>query len=314
VVVLAQPATGAIAKPLYIERGSANVSLVADRAMRGQYASFWSYPLGDKLLAQFGFAVKYPWLPRELALLEAAAERCRAADDRARLEGENRRLLALAQRTEEDERKRIGRELHDEAGQCLLLLRLQLEMMERDAPPALKARMAESRAIAESAVTEIRRIVGALCPSVLERLGLRAALRHSAARFRKMDAAKLELRMSFGSKPLPHAVEEVVYRVAQESMLNIAKHSSAKSVKLSLRAADSCIRLSVSDDGVGFRGESAAPKLASFGLAGMRERAALLGGTLAVQSAVGKGVTVRLELPLNGAQVNSNGKNTRIVD
>jgi signal transduction histidine kinase len=314
VVVLPQAAAGALAKPLYIERGSANVSLVADRAMRDRYASFWSYPLGEKLLAQFGFAVKYPWLPRELALLDAAAERCRAAEERARLESENRRLLALAQRTEEDERKRIGRELHDEAGQCLLLLRLQLEMMERDAPPGLKARLAESRGVAESVVTEMRRIVAALSPSVLERLGLRAALRHLAARFRKMDAAKLELRLAFGAQPLPYAVEEVIYRVAQESMLNIAKHSGAKCVKVSLRAADSCIRLNVSDDGVGFRGEAAVRKLASFGLAGMRERAALLGGTLAVQSVVGKGVTVRLELPLDETRVKSNGKNTRIVD
>jgi signal transduction histidine kinase len=314
VVVLPQAAAGALAKPLYIERGAANASLVADRAMRARYASFWSYPLGENLLAQFGFAVKYPWLPRELALLEAAAERCRAVEERTRLEAENRRLLAMAQRSDEDERKRIGRELHDEAGQCLLLLRLQLEMMERDAPPNLKVRMAESRAVAESAVTEIRRIVASLSPSVLDRLGLRAALRHSAARFRKMDAAKLELRMVFGARPLPHAVEEVVYRVAQESMLNIAKHSGAKCVKLSLRAADSCIRLSVSDDGIGFRDEPAVRRLASFGLTGMRERAALLGGTLAVESSIGKGVTVRLELPLDEVRVKSNGKNTRIVD
>jgi signal transduction histidine kinase len=314
IVALPQLVEGKLAKPLYIERGSPNVTLVADRAMRRRHASFWSYPLGEKLLAQFGFAVKYPWLPRELALLEAAAERCRAAEDRARLEGENRRLQAMAQRAEEDERRRIGRELHDEAGQCLLLLLLQLEMMQRDAPPALRERLAESRGVADSAVTEIRRIVAALSPSVLERVGLRAAMRHLAARFRKMDAARLEMRIALAGKALPQAMEEVVYRVAQESMLNIVKHSGAKGVKLSLRATDTCIRLSVSDDGAGFRDEAAVPKLASFGLAGMRERAALLGGTLAVQSAVGKGVTVRLELPLHEAPGKSNGKNTRIVD
>jgi len=314
IVALPQPPKGKLAKPLYIERASANVSLVADPAMRSRHASFWSYPLGEKLLAQFGFTVKYPWLPRELALLDAAAERCRAADERARLEGENRRLEAMAQRAEEEERRRIGRELHDEAGQCLLLLRLQLEMMERDAPPGLRERLAESRGVAESAVTEIRRIVAALSPSVLERLGLRAAMRHLAARFRKMDAARLEVRIALAGKPLAHAVQEVVYRVAQESMLNIVKHSGAKCVKLSLRAADSCIRLSVTDDGAGFSGEAAVHKLASFGLAGMRERAKLLGGTLTVRSAVGKGVMVRLELPLGEAPVKSNGKNTRIVD
>jgi signal transduction histidine kinase len=312
IVALPQPLKGKLAKPLYIER--ANASLVADPAMRSRHASFWSYPLGEKLLAQFGFAVKYPWLPRELALLEAAAERCRAAEERARLEGENRQLQAMAQRAEEEERRRIGRELHDEAGQCLLLLRLQLEMMEREAPPGLRERLAEARGVAESAVTEIRRIVAALSPSVLERLGLRAAMRHLAARFRKMDAAGLQVRITLGRKPLPHAVEEVVYRVAQESMLNIVKHSGAKFVKLSLCATDTCIRLSVSDDGAGFGEEAAVGKLASFGLAGMRERAALLGGPLAVQSAVGKGVTVRLELPLDEAPGKSNGKNTRIVD
>jgi signal transduction histidine kinase len=314
IVALPQPVEGKLAKPLYIERGSANASLVADRTIRSRHASFWSYPLSEKLLAQFGFAVKYPWLPRELTLLEAAAERCRAAEDRARLEGENRRLEAMAQRAEEEERRRIGRELHDEAGQCLLLLLLQLEMMQRDAPAGLRERLAESRGVAESAVTEIRRIVAALSPSMLERLGLRAALRHLAARFRKMDGARLEMRIALAGKPLPQAMEEVVYRVAQESMLNVVKHSGAKCVKLSLRATDTCIRLSVSDNGAGFRDEAAAGKLASFGLAGMRERAALLGGTLAVQSAAGKGVTVRLELPLDEAPGKSNGKNTRIVD
>lgn len=314
IVALSQPVKGKLARPLFIERGSANASLVADRAMRGRHASFWSYPLGGNLLAQFGFAVKYPWLPRELALLEAAAERCRAAEDRARLEDENRRLQALAQRAEEEERRRIGRELHDEAGQCLLLLLLQLEMMQRDAPPGLRERLAESRAVADSAVTEIRRIVAALSPSALERLGLRAALRHLAARFHKMDAARLHMRIALAGNPLPPAMEEVVYRVAQESLLNIAKHSGAKFVKLSLRSTDTCIRLSVSDDGAGFRDEAAVRKLASFGLAGMRERAKLLGGVLAVRSAVGKGVTVRLELPLDEALVKSNGKNTRIVD
>jgi signal transduction histidine kinase len=192
-------------------------------------------------------------------------------------------------------------------------------MMERDAPPALRARLAESRGVAESAVLEIRRIVAALSPAVLERLGLRAALRHLAERFRKMDGAALQMRLKLATEPLPQGVQEVVYRVAQESLLNIAKHSRAKCVKLSLRAADLFIRLSVSDDGAGFRDGADVRKLTSFGLAGMRQRAALLGGTLAVESALGKGVTVRLELPLAAtsksmAQVKLNGKNTRIVD
>src|ERR1035441_949179 len=84
------------------------------------------------------------------------------------------RLEAKAWRAEEEERRRIGRELHDEAGQSLLALRLQLEMMERDAGAEMRARLAEARGIAEHTVNELRRIVAALSPSVLERLGLEA--------------------------------------------------------------------------------------------------------------------------------------------
>ena len=206
--------------------------------MRRRYASFWSYPLGEKLVAQFGFAVKYPWLPRELALLEAVGERCRAAEARAQLESENQRLDALAHRAEEEERRRIGRELHDEAAQCLLLLRLQLEMMEREAPAGLRERLAEARGVAESAVTEIRRLIAALSPAVLVNgwaCGPRYAIWGDA--FGKMAGAALDMRMTLGAVTLPQGVQEVVYRAAQESMLNITKHSGSKSVKLSLRAA-----------------------------------------------------------------------------
>jgi signal transduction histidine kinase len=279
--------------------------------MRGRYASYWSYPLAGNLVAQFGFAVKYPWLPRELALLESAAERCRASAERRRLEAENLRLEAEARRAEEEERRRIGRELHDEAGQLLLLLRLQMEMMERDAQPPLRESLASARSVVETAVTEIRRIVAALSPQVLERLGLAAALRHLGARFGKMHSAAITLRIPKLIPQLPPAMDEAIYRVAQESLLNIAKHSHADSVKLSLRIADSQIRLSVSDNGSGFNREDAPAKPLSFGLGGMRERAALLGGTLEAVSAAGKGVTVRLELPLAGTPEKSNGKNSR---
>jgi signal transduction histidine kinase len=303
----------ALAKPLYIERGPRE-SLVADFRMRGRYASYWSYPLGGNLVAQFGFAVKYPWLPRELALLESAAERCRASAERRRLEAENLRLEAEARRAEEEERRRIGRELHDEAGQLLLLLRLQMEMMERDAQPPLRESLASARSVVETAVTEIRRIVAALSPQVLERLGLAAALRHLGARFGKMHSAAITLRIPKLLPQLPPAMDEAIYRVAQESLLNIAKHSHAESVKLSLRIADSQIRLSVSDNGSGFTREDAPAKPLSFGLGGMRERAALLGGTLEAVSAAGKGVTVKLELPLAGTPKKSNGKNSRTTN
>jgi signal transduction histidine kinase len=301
IIELNQAPETALSKPQYIRPDSPRLRLIADPKMRGSHSCYWSYPLSDRIIAQFGFAVEYPWLPRELVLLSAAAERCRATAERRRLESENLRLEREARCAEEDERRRIGRELHDEAGQSLLLLRLQLEMMERNAPPALREPLAGARGVAESAITEIRRIVSALSPQVLERLGLRAALRHLTARFQKMHPAAIDLRITAKLPVFPPSTQEALYRVAQECLLNIAKHSSAKRVKVSLRIADSMIKLSVTDDGSGFSGEGAASKPFTFGLTGMRERAALLGGKLETTSAPGKGVTVKLELPLVGA-------------
>jgi signal transduction histidine kinase len=309
-----QPPAGPLAKPRYIERGQAAEALIADAGMRGRYASYWSYPFEPSGVVQFGFPKRRRWLPREVALLDSVAGRCRDAWDQARLEAEIRRLEARAREAEEMERRRIGRELHDEAGQSLMLLRLQLEMMERDIPQELRGRLAEARGIAERTVTELRRIIAALSPAVLERLGMERALRQLGARFRKVHSADLRMAISRSKTGVTPQGQEVIYRVAQESLQNIAKHSQASHVNLSLRSADEYVRLSVVDDGAGFCAETARRKPMSFGLAGMRERAALLGGTLVVRSAPGKGTSVILQLPRNSALEALNGKDSHIVD
>jgi two-component system sensor histidine kinase NreB len=223
-----------------------------------------------------------------------------------RLAEEIRRLAAEVRQSEEDERRRIGRELHDEAGQSLLLLRLQLDVLAREAPAALVARLKEARETAGHTVTELRRIVAALGPAALDHLGLEGSLHHLAVRFRKMHSAQLRCRIGAFPGKLPRQAEEVIYRVAQESLQNIAKHSQATHVNLSLGAADRSIRLSVSDNGAGFGADTAETKAMSFGMAGMRERAALLGGTLAVRSAPGKGASVVLRLPLDSERMAQN--------
>jgi signal transduction histidine kinase len=301
IVTLPSDVRGKLSRPLYIERGEATEGLIADSSMRGRFASYWSYPLGGPVLAQFAFAVKYPWLPRELALLDAVAERIRAAGERSRLRAQNRQFEAQALRAEEEERKRIGRELHDETGQSLLLLRLQLELIERDLPSALRPRISEVRGIAEHAVVEIRRIVAALSPAVLERLGLEAAVHHLGTRFQKRCPARLKLSIRLGAKSIPLPVREAAYRVTQEALENVARHSSARNVKVLLKSTDKLLRLSVSDDGTGFTA-AAAGKPMSFGLAGMQQRAALLGGTLAVKSAAGRGVRLNLTIPIDGSE------------
>jgi signal transduction histidine kinase len=311
--LLLGPAAPELRTPLYVERGGAGEDWIADSGWRGRHACYWSFPLvAGQAYVQFAFRKPGNWLARDLALVEAAGERCREAMERERLEKEVRQLEAEARNKEEQERRRIGRELHDEAGQSLLLLRLELEMIERDAPAELRPRLRQSRSTAERTIDELRRIVAALSPAVLERLGLEAALQQMTGRFGKSHPALVRLRISALPDAIPMPIQEVVYRVAQESLQNIVKHSHANRVNLWLNVTDKCFRLSVRDNGAGFSADAAWKKPMSFGLSGMRERAALLGGTLAVDSAPGKGVKVTLQLPRASAKVAHNGKDTSI--
>jgi signal transduction histidine kinase len=295
--------TGKLARPLYFERGSREEQRIACAEMCGAHASYWSFPIRDVALLQLGFAKPYPWLPRELALLHAIGARCHEAIERARLQTELRRLEAEARRAEEEERRRIGRDLHDETGQSLVWLRLHLEMLEREAPPSLRPGLAQAREVTERAVEDLRRTIAALSPAVVERLGLASALRQLVARFRKQNVAQVEVRIQDGIEGVSMETQEVIYRIAQESLQNVLKHSGSSRVKLLLKSADKNIRLSVHDDGAGFDPGSAAKPM-SFGLAGMRDRAALLGGTLTVSSAPGKGANILLEIPRKSANGN----------
>ena len=305
-----QPLAPPLDRALYIRRREPAERSISDSKMRGRHACYWSYPFGTSAVLQLGFATARRWLPREEALLAAAAARCEKAIERGRMAQQIRRLQAEALRVEEEERRRIGRDLHDEAGQALAFLRLQLEMIERDAPEPLRPRLCEARDLAARTAVELRRIVAALSPSVQERLGLETALRLLVKRLRFSHDMELEFRAS----PLPalaRQTQEVVYRVAQECLLNVAKHSRATHVNVSLRCVDKKIRLSVRDNGAGFCADRAWSKPKSFGLMGMRERAELLGGTLAIRSMPGRGTGVVLDLP---APVNLDGKDSCTVN
>lgn len=301
-------------RPLSIARGTPQARLIADSGMRRKCRSFWSHPLGDTGVIQLGFKVAYPWLPRERMLLEIADERCRGALERASLQTEIRRLESEARRAEEEERRRIGRELHDETGQSLMLLRLQLEMMEKEAGGSLAARLKDARDGVEHTVIELRRLIAALSPTVLERLGIAAAIRHLAGRFRKSHPAKVRLRIQGDTDTVPRQMQDVIYRAAQECLQNITRHSQATAVNLSLIAADQIIRLRVVDNGNGFRHRAAALRPMSFGLDGIRERATLAGGRATIHATPGKGTAVVVELPRNAAMVNGYVKNSRVVD
>ncbi len=290
--------------------------LVLDRRWATVFSSCWSVPLSLRGrvagVMQFGFTNTYDWLPRELALLTAAAERCLMAAEKARLAGQLaareaqvRGLASRMMQVEERERRRISSELHDEAGQSLLCLRLHLELLERTATglsPALREGLAEARALTERTITEIRRLIGDLSPAVLEQLGLPAALRQLAARLRRLTRIAVKVRIAHLGR-LPLDLERVAYRIIQECLNNIVRHAAASTVNISVTTADGKLKLGVEDNGVGFDVEVALGKRDSFGLAGMRERVALFSGEFQLRSRPGHGTKILIELPVPvGAQ------------
>jgi signal transduction histidine kinase len=277
---------------------------------------WWSFPIptGKQVVGviELAFAGRYPWLPREAELLRTVAERCGRAIERAQLLEQVVRLAAAARRAEEEERRRLGRELHDDTAQSLLVLRLQMEMMERQTEGEVREGIAGLRESVERNIVDLRRIIAALSPAMLERLGLEAAVRQLAERFRKKHEAVLEARISGRGRPVSPEISEAVYRIAQEALQNVIRHSQARHVNLLLKIADRVIRLSVVDNGAGFDADGASTRPMSFGLLGMRERAALVGGTLRIQSMPGKGTTVVLEVPRVSAETVTHGKDSSI--
>src|SRR5579862_196983 len=144
-------------------------------------------------------------------------------------------------------------------------------------------KLREARDLTERTILEMRRLIAALSPAVLEQLGLGAALRQLVNRFRRLHPIRVKLQLG-GLRRLPQHTEIIVYRLVQECCNNIAKHSGATNVNLSVSSADGWVRLAVEDNGVGFKVEEALARKDSFGLSGMRERVALLGGRFEIRS------------------------------
>ncbi len=290
-----------LARPQQMKPAAQKSELLLDPSWKSQYQWFWSVPMSAASPAggrtegvmQFAFAKPYEWLPREQEMLFGAAERCLMAAEKARLvenlaarEEQVRELAEHMLQVEERERRRISRELHDEAGQSLLCMRLQMEMLENSLPPERTewlGRLREVRDLTEHTILEMRRLIAALSPAVLEQLGLGAALRQLTTRFRNVHPIQVKLHLT-GLKRLPRGMEIVVYRLVQECFNNIAKHSKATAVNISVGSADGMVRLEVEDNGIGFRVEEALARQDSFGLSGMRERVALLGGKFHLSS------------------------------
>lgn len=287
---------------------------VLNPLLRKRAKSLWGVPLkhGENVIGVLliAFQRPYEWLPTERELMRAIADRSALAIDRARMtdalrerEARIAELSGHLLKVQEDERKRISRELHDETGQALMVIRLYLGMLESTLTGrGSKQKVRETVGVVDRTIEGIRRIIGRLSPLLLQELGLVAAIRKEAKDLAKGTGVKSRVAISDNVGRLGPDVEAALYRVVQEALHNVAKHSQAKAVNIQMTRTDGKVQLLVEDDGVGMNtSRSGARAGQTFGLAGMRERLAILGGTMRVTSAKGRGTKLEITVPAEAA-------------
>ena len=270
--------------------------------------SLWGVPLktdGQTIgVLVIGFAKPYEWLPTERELMRAIGDRAALAIERARMTDElkerEQRIAELSGHllgVQEEERKRISRELHDETGQALMVIRLYLGMMESSITARnVRGKIRETVEVVDRTIEGIRRIIGKLSPLVLQELGLVAAIRKEAKDFAKNTGVKARVIIADDVGWLAPGTEQAIYRVVQEALHNVAKHAKAGNVTVQLTREDDHVQVVVEDDGIGIQTRTG-PKEQSFGLAGIKERIAMLGGVSRVISAEGKGTRIEINVP-----------------
>lgn len=213
---------------------------------------------------------------------------------REQIKSVSRKLVEM----QEGERLRVARELHDDAGQLLSSLILGLRRLEHEAtrPDDVLAHARELKQIADTAQESLHRLASDLRPAALDHLGLVPALGQLAARLSKMGGPVVQLETLGFDGRLSPAIDIALYRIAQEALTNALRHSGARRVSLVVERRQKAILMVVEDDGLGFDVE-AASQSGRLGLAGMRERAEMLGGTLLIESSPGSGTTLVVEVP-----------------
>jgi signal transduction histidine kinase len=216
-------------------------------------------------------------------------------------EDQVRRLLHQVITAQEEERARIAYELHDEVGQLLTAIRFSMDGLDAESLDSeATAQVTRVRDLIDKAMADLRRLISGLRPGVIDQLGLLPALREVS----EQVLAPLDIAVTISGPDegrLPAEVEVVLFRIAQEAMNNIARHSGATRVDLDVDRGDAQVTMRIRDNGRGFDPAAVRPEDGSgrgLGLVGMRERAALLGGWIRIDSAPGQGTSIETELPV----------------
>ncbi|MFY9316539.1 MAG: PAS domain-containing sensor histidine kinase [Burkholderiales bacterium] len=238
----------------------------------------------------------YTVILRDITLRKRAEDALRAQQQ------ELRELSARVLDAREDEKTRIARELHDELGQMLTALKMDLAWLSERLPAgdaALAGRAAEMRGLLEDTVGATRRISADLRPLMLDDLGLAEAASWLVQDFARRSGVACEVRMPAPDalQAVPKTLSTAIYRAVQESLTNIARHSGAKRAWVTLAAANGSLQVEIEDDGRGINAEDLR-KARSLGLKGMRERFAYFGGSLEISSPARGGTRVRIQVPV----------------
>jgi len=208
------------------------------------------------------------------------------------------RLAARLITLQEEERRRVSRELHDDLNQKVAMLQVDAEQIsqEMEDKPEVHQKLRSLGRQAADLSNDIRRVAYQLHPSILEHLGLGVALRSYCSEFASREGIEVILTADKAPATIPEDVSLCLYRVIQESLRNIVKHSSAKKVTVKLESVDSRVHLAIADNGVGF--DPAAPHRTGIGLLSMRERVRLIDGEIMVKSDHGQGTKIDVWAPL----------------
>jgi len=260
--------------------------VIGDRVCRNPY-----YVSPEQYLSPDWPLHEVNWMMTNLEQLQQAQDSLRAAQERYR--ALSRRLLEH----QEHERASLARELHDQLGQSLVAILLNLHAIKGELSPASSARVPESVRAIKKMIKQVQTLAFELRPSTLDEFGLVGALRLLVARYGERTGVSASFTATPADVRAPAEVETACFRIVQEALSNVARHARARHIEVTLTAQGVALEVAVRDDGVGFNVERLRTGL---GLVGMSERAELAGGRLDIESAPGAGTTLRARFPGTG--------------
>jgi PAS domain S-box-containing protein len=240
--------------------------------------------------------------PRVLVINSDITERKRGEESVVLQREQLRALAERLQRVREEDRKKIARDLHDQIGQILTAIKMDMTWMSRHLPETeheVLARLKESVQLINDGVKAVRTICSGLRPGVLDDLGLAAAIEWQASEFASRNGVRCQVSVPPVDLHLDGDRATATFRIFQECLTNVIRHAQAKSVRVALRQEEESILLVVEDDGIGFRESGLSNSFGSLGLLGMKERAQFCGGDVQISSSPGNGTTVTVRVPLD---------------